>query len=83
VEGAALLIDSVPVFTDSDGRFFLREGRAHTHKLQVLPDKFLNGGSYEVESAPATVKATKNAAGPETLIIVKRVAGINPGQSEL
>ena len=83
VEGAALLIDSVPVFTDSEGRFFLREGRAHTHKLQVLPDKFLNGGSYEVESAPATVKATKNAAGPETLIIVKRVAGINPGQSEL
>jgi hypothetical protein len=40
----------------------------------VLPDKFLNGGTYEVESAPATVKATKNAAEPETLIIVKRVA---------
>ena len=83
VEGAALLIDSVPVFTDSDGRFFLRERRPHTHKLQVLPDRFLNGGSYEVESAPATVKATKNAAGPETLIIVRRVAGINSGQSEL
>jgi hypothetical protein len=74
VEGAALLIDSVPVFTDSDGRFFLRERRPHTHKLQVLPDKFLNGGTYEVESAPATVKATKNAAEPETLIIVRRVA---------
>jgi hypothetical protein len=74
VEGAALLIDSVPVFTDSDGRFFLRERRPHTHKLQVLPDKFLNGGTYEVESAPSTVKATKNAAEPETLIIVKRVA---------
>jgi hypothetical protein len=83
VEGAALLIDSVPVFTDSDGRFFLRERRPHTHKLQVLPDKFLNGGSYEVESAPATVKATKDAAEPETLIIVKRVAGINAGHSEL
>jgi hypothetical protein len=36
-----------------------------------------------VESAPATVKATKNAAEPETLIIVRRVAGINAGQSEL
>jgi hypothetical protein len=82
VEGAALLIDSVPVFTDSDGRFFLRERRPHTHKLQVLPDKFLNGGSYEVESAPPTVNTTKDA-GPETLIIVKRVAGINAGRSEL
>jgi hypothetical protein len=82
VEGAALLIDSIPVFTDSDGRFFLRERRPHTHKLQVLPDKFLNGGSYEVESAPATVKATKNSAEPETLIIVKKVA-VNAGQSEL
>jgi hypothetical protein len=41
VEGAALLIGSVPVFTDSDGRFFLRERRPHTHSLQVLADKFL------------------------------------------
>ena len=30
VEGAALLIDSVPVFTDSDGRFFLREGKPNS-----------------------------------------------------
>ena len=47
VEGAALLIDNMAVFTDSDGRFFLRERRPHNHKLQVLPDKFLNGGSYK------------------------------------
>jgi hypothetical protein len=83
VEGAALMIGSVAVFTDSDGRFFLREGRPHTHSLQVLPDKFLNGGNYEVESAPATVKATKNVAEPETVIIVKRVAGKAAGRSEL
>jgi hypothetical protein len=75
VEGAALLIGTVPVFTDSVGRFFLRERRPRTHSLQVLADKFLNGGNYEVESAPATVRATKNAAEPETLIIVKRLAG--------
>ena len=83
VEGAALLIGSVPVFTDSDGRFFLRERTPHPRSLQVLADKFLNGGNYEVESAPATVKATKNAAEPETLIIVKRVAGVAAGRSEL
>jgi hypothetical protein len=80
VEGAALLIDNVPVFTDSDGRFFLRERRPHNHKLQVLPDKFLNGGSYTVQSAPATVKATKSGEEPEAVIIVRRVPG---GQSEL
>ena len=72
------MIGSVPVFTDSDGRFFLRESKPRTRSLQVLPDKFLNGGSYEVESAPATVKASKNPAEPETVIIVKRVAGSNP-----
>ena len=83
VEGAALMIGSITVFTDSDGRFFLREGRAHTHPLRVLADKFLNGGNYEVESAPATVKATKNPAEPETLIIVKRVAATAEGRSEL
>jgi hypothetical protein len=48
-----------------------------------LPDNFLNGGDYEVESAPATVKATKSAAEPETLIIVKRVTGISAAPSEL
>jgi hypothetical protein len=83
VEGAALLIDNVPVFTDSDGRFFLRERRPHTHKLQVLADKFLNGGSYTVQSAPATVKATKNGAEPEAVIVVTRVAPSTGGQSEL
>jgi hypothetical protein len=83
VEGAALLIDNVPVFTDSDGRFFFRERRPHTHKLQVLTEKFLNGGRYTVQSAPATVKATKNGAEPEAVIIVTRVAGSTGGQSEL
>ncbi len=82
VEGAALLIDSVAVFTDSEGRFFLRERRPLSHKLQVLPDKFLNGGIYIVQSAPATVKAGKNGTEPEALIIVKRVAAsTGAGQS--
>jgi hypothetical protein len=80
VEGAALLIDNTPVFTDSDGRFFLRERRPHNHTLQVLPDKFLNGDNYTVQSAPATVKATKSGAEPEAVIIVRRVAA---GQSQL
>jgi hypothetical protein len=75
--------NQVSAILTSDGRFFLRERRPHTHKLQVLADKFLNGGTYEVESAPSTVTSTKKAAEPETVIIVKRLAGITAGRSEL
>jgi hypothetical protein len=72
VDGAALLLDKVALFTDSDGRFFLRESRPHTHRLQVLTDKFLNGGSYEVESAPSSVRGTRDPGQPEVLVIVRR-----------
>ncbi len=75
VAGAALLIDNVSVFSDSGGFFFLRERSPHAHSLQVLTDKFLNGGVYEVVSAPSSVKATRNADEPATLIIVKRLQG--------
>jgi hypothetical protein len=83
VEGAALLIDKMAIFTDSEGRFFLREPRPHTHTLQVLTDKFLNGGSYEVKSAPSSVKATKSGSDAEILIIVRRVPGVSGGQEKL
>jgi hypothetical protein len=80
VAGAALLIDSVPIFTDSDGRFFLRERSPHTHRLQVLTDRFLDGGVYEVKSAPPTVKATRNDEERPALVVVKRVARFMDGQ---
>jgi hypothetical protein len=82
VDGAALLIDKSAIFTDTDGRFFFREPKPHTHRLQVLTDKFLNGGTYEVESAPSSVKATRDAQQPEILIVVKQrtsAAGEEPG----
>ena len=83
MEGAALLIDHVAVFTDSDGRFFLASGRPHAHKLQVLPDKFLNGGTYEVEYRSTQHELDKRCGGAGNVIIVKRVAGINAGRCEL
>ena len=63
----------MPVFTDSDGGFFLRERNPHAHRLQVLTDKFLDGGVYEVESAPSSVKATRNEEEPGITIVVRRV----------
>jgi hypothetical protein len=82
VAGAALLIDSVPIFTDSDGHFFLRERNPHAHRLQVLTDKFLDGGVYEVVSAPSSVKATRNEEAPATMIVVRRVARFVEGQEK-
>jgi hypothetical protein len=81
VDGAALLIDKAAIFTDSDGRFFFREPKPHTHTLQVLTEKFLNGGGYEVESAPSSVTATRDAQRPEILIVVKQ--GVMPRQGEI
>jgi Carboxypeptidase regulatory-like domain len=78
VDGAALLIDKAAIYTDSDGRFFFREPKPHTHTLQVLTEKFLNGGNFEVESAPSSVTATRDAQPPEILIVVKQ--GITPTQ---
>jgi hypothetical protein len=82
VAGAALLIDSVPIFTDSDGGFFLRERNPHAHRLQVLTDKFLDGGVYEVESAPSSVKATRNEEEPGITIVVRRVGRFVEGQEK-
>jgi hypothetical protein len=81
VDGAALLIDKAAIFTDSDGRFFFREPKPHTHTLQVLTEKFLNGGNYEVESAPSSVTATRDAQPAEIVIVVKQ--GITPKQQEM
>ena len=81
VDGAALLIDKTAIFTDSDGRFFFRESKPRTHTLQVVPEKFLNGGNYEVESAPSSVTATRDAQPAEIRIVVKQGATQEERQS--
>jgi hypothetical protein len=72
----------VPVFTDSDGRFFFRERNPHAHRLQVLTDKFLDGGVYEVVSAPSSVTATRNEEEPATMIVVRQVSRFVEGQEK-
>jgi len=70
VMGAALLIDQVPVFTGPDGSFSLRERRSRTHSLTVLTAQFMDGGSYRVVYAPATIQSCINGADPEITIVV-------------
>ena len=72
VAGAALMIDGLLVYTDDDGIYRVRERKPRAHRLRVLPDQFLNGGSYRVVSAPATISGRPEDDGPETVIIVER-----------
>lgn len=74
VAGAALLIDNQVVFTDSQGRFFLRTSKARLCPIEVLLNQFLLPGHYEVVSAPTeAVSHTDEGAATEVLIILRRV----------
>ncbi|WP_263366708.1 carboxypeptidase-like regulatory domain-containing protein [Edaphobacter bradus] len=72
VMGAALLIDQLPVYTDSRGYFYVRERKPHEHPLTVLVDQFLGGGLYRVVSAPSEVKSNTSDQA-ETVILVERI----------
>jgi hypothetical protein len=73
VMGAALLVDQLQVYTDSDGYFFVRERKPHTHPLTVLVDQFLNGGKYRVVSAPQEAKSSANENQLNAMVIVEKV----------
>ncbi len=70
VEGAALLIDQKVVYTDSNGCFFLREGRPRTHKLQIILTEFLAGGNWHIVSAPSTITSSPEKENVEIPIVV-------------
>jgi hypothetical protein len=71
VPGAALRFDDTLIYTDSDGRFFLRERRPRPHKLQVMTGQFLNEGRFSPVDAPKSV-ASGEAERDETIIVVRR-----------
>jgi len=73
VEGAALMIDGKEVFTDDTGVFTMREHRPRTHSLKVLTLLFLDGGHWEVVSAPATIRSSKREDDPGAIVVVRRI----------
>lgn len=75
VAGAALMIDGLLVYTNDDGIYSVRERKVRAHRLKILADQFLNGGTYRVVSAPATISGASERAGAETVIVVEREAG--------
>ena len=81
IEGAALLIDAEPLYTDSNGFFFFREKRAGVHSFRVLPDEFLNMSNYVVISAPAQIRtATDDASAQLLRVVVARRPGLVAAQ---
>jgi hypothetical protein len=73
VEGAALLIDTRPVFTGPDGVFEMHERKRHVHSLKVLTDQFLDGGEWEVKSMPQAVSSNPQEGDPGVVVVVHRI----------
>lgn len=73
VEGAALVVDAKPVFTDQDGTFSLRERKPRQHTLHVLTDQFLDGGKWQVESMPQTVRSSIGESDAPAVVVVRRI----------
>jgi hypothetical protein len=73
ISGAALMIDKMLVYSNEEGVFFIRERKPHSHELKVLPDQFLDGGPYEVVSAPTTITSAEEGTLPDTTIVVERM----------
>jgi len=78
IEGAALMLDQLVIYTNEDGLFYVRERKPRPHQLKVLVNQFLGGGVYRVVSAPATTRSSYEGNVPETVVIVERVAPVAP-----
>ncbi len=75
VGGAALLIGGDPVFTNSEGEFFVRRKKAKSCSVEVMPAEFLTPGAFDVVSGPSSVTPSKEGSeGPITVIVRHRRA---------
>lgn len=72
VAGAAIMIDKLLVYTNDDGTFFVRERKPRTHVLKVELAQFLDGGPWQVVSAPAEIHSSGDADAPGIRIVVQR-----------
>jgi hypothetical protein len=73
VDGAALMIDGKEVFTDETGIFVMREHRPRKHTLKVMTLLFLDGGHWEVMSAPEIIRSSNREDDPGAVVVVRRI----------
>jgi hypothetical protein len=72
VEGAALDVGGETVYTNSQGRFFLRRPSSQKLPLRVVLEDFLLPGLFEVQSAPAEVVAVPEGSGSPVVVVLRR-----------
>jgi hypothetical protein len=75
VEGAALMINQMPVYTGEDGCFSVRERHRRSHPLTVLGSQFLDGREYRVVSAPDSIRSGEGEDDVPVTIVVAAVGG--------
>ena len=73
VEGAAIDVGGSTVFTDSQGRFFIRRSSKRAAAVRVRVDEFLAAGQFEVVSTPATVTPRVERESTPVRIVVRRI----------
>jgi hypothetical protein len=73
VEGASLEVGSERVYTDSRGRFFVRERAATPLSFRVVLDDFLMPGEFEVQGAPSEVTPAREGSAVELTIVLRRL----------
>ena len=73
VEGAAIDVGGSTVFTDSQGRFFVRRSSKRAAAVRVLVDEFLAAGQFEVVSTPAMVTPRVERESTPVRIVVRRI----------
>ena len=73
IDGAAVEIGGVLVFTDSRGRFFVRLPSRREVAVRVVLDEFLATGRFEVIAVPATAVPRTERQSTPMRIVVRRV----------
>jgi len=79
IAGAALHIDGVVAYTDSDGKFLVRMKKAQSYPFRVALDEFVTPELYEVVSAPAEVTAADESTATEIKVVLRRVPQTSHG----
>jgi hypothetical protein len=76
VRGAAIRVDGDLVYTDSNGRFFVRKPKGRICAIEVSLKDFLTPLLYAVVSAPQTLKPQPEGWGSDAIIVVRPVIPI-------
>jgi len=72
IEGAAIRIGEQLVFTNEDGKFFVRRNKAGNLTLEVVLTEFLNSTPFHLVLAPSSVRVFPEALAPDIEIVLER-----------